>query len=457
MPLIRPRLNDFFDLPFTQEQVDFAIPFIDEDIPLYVDPFLLWKSPSLQDQSLHTTLISSFNHLGRAYLRGRAADSIKTLIEISECTEVGLGEARNKQGRRIGDRTAEDILSLFKKIPQVTAGGFEHVEEIQLFVDQVSRDRVSDIACNILKSFLIDYTIAQCTSHNIPRTEVELPSVFDYRAKLIRSERVSLPVNPSNGHAIILVPKRWLRYVPWINYDDYFNGAYAAVVEEDASAPTERPAVLEYNRENYGLVRAYVERQEKKQADCHNDPLFKPIPVLSAKRKLAEIRALKSGNKDLADKKYEDSAVQLLASLLYPQLDFAEDQVRTDSGVLIRDLIFYNNRSMDFLTDIHHDFGSRQLVMELKNVKAVEREHIFQLNRYLNDQFGRFGVIVTRNPLPSSIYRNTIDLWSGQRRCIIALTDTDLELMVTVFESRQRLPVEVLKQKYVAFMRDTPS
>jgi hypothetical protein len=63
MALIRPRLNDYHGLTFAQEEVEFAIPFLDEDIPLYVDPFLLWKSPSLQDNSLHTALVSSFNHL----------------------------------------------------------------------------------------------------------------------------------------------------------------------------------------------------------------------------------------------------------------------------------------------------------------------------------------------------------------------------------------------------------
>ncbi len=41
MAIIRPRLNDFHSLPFKQEDVDFAIPFLDEDIPLYIDPFLL--------------------------------------------------------------------------------------------------------------------------------------------------------------------------------------------------------------------------------------------------------------------------------------------------------------------------------------------------------------------------------------------------------------------------------
>ena len=67
--IVRPRLNDFHNLPFTQEQVDFAIPFLDEDIPLYLDPFLLWKSPSQQDNSLHTSIMNSFNYLGSLFLK----------------------------------------------------------------------------------------------------------------------------------------------------------------------------------------------------------------------------------------------------------------------------------------------------------------------------------------------------------------------------------------------------
>lgn len=63
MVLIRPRLNDYYNLPFTQEEVDFAIPFLDEDVPLYLDPFLMWKSPAMQDNGLHSILINSFNHL----------------------------------------------------------------------------------------------------------------------------------------------------------------------------------------------------------------------------------------------------------------------------------------------------------------------------------------------------------------------------------------------------------
>lgn len=453
MALVRPRLNDHFNLAFTQEEVDFAIPFLDDDIPLYVDPFLLWKSPSMQDQALHTALVSSFNHFGHLAKTGREKEAVGAIVQISECQEAGLGSARGKTGKRIGDATASEVLSLFSSIPQVKSGGFEHIEEIQLFVDQIGKDRVSDLTCNLTKSFLIDFTIDQCSKHRIPTNDVLLEGVFDYSSKKFKSERLPLPTNPNTGTPLLLLPKRWLRFSPWINYDDYFSASFV----KEGTVPKERVAVLQFNRQNYDMVQTFVRQRERQQADCKNDPLFRPIAMSSAKRKLEEIKKLPSGKTNNADQRYEELVCQLLASLFYPQLDFAAEQSRTDSGVLIRDLIFYNNRSFDFLKDIYDQYGSRQIVFELKNVREVERDHVNQLNRYLNDELGRFGVFVTRNPLQKKIQKSLVDLWSGQRRCILVLTDADLEMMVTVFESKQRLPVEVLKRSYIDFTRSLPS
>jgi hypothetical protein len=214
MALVRPRLNDYYGLPFTQEEADFAIPFLDDDIPLYVDPFLLWKSPSQQDQALHTALVSSFNHFGHLAKIGKEQQAVEALIQISECQEAGLGSARDKQGKRIGEGTAKDILVLFNSIPQIKEGGFEHIEEIQLFVDQIGKDRVSDLTCSLTKSFLIDYTIDQCAKHAIPTQEVTLDGVFDYAGKAFKSEKLPVPVIPSTKKPLLLIPKRCLARLP---------------------------------------------------------------------------------------------------------------------------------------------------------------------------------------------------------------------------------------------------
>jgi hypothetical protein len=455
MTLIRPRLTDHYGIAVAQERLDFAIPFIEEDIPLYVDPFLLWRSPSQQDQALHTAIVASINHFGRLSQRGKQSEAAETLVRLSECAEVGLGQAANKQGRRISRSIADDILSLFSTVPQIAQDGLHHLEELQLLVDRVSRDRISDFSCSFLKSWLIDYTTDQCSRIGIPTASVTIEEVFDLRKQGLTKEPAQLPVNPKTGQPLLLVPKRWLRYIPWISYDNYFESSVAALDEHGVSK--DRGQVLNYNRQNYGLVQEYVARREREQVDCHRDPLFKPIPVVSAKRKLAEIQKLPTGKDGNADKKYEDAAVRLLASLLYPELDLADDQVRTDSGAQIRDLVFYNTESTPLLKDLRESYGSRQLVFELKNVAALDRDHVNQLNRYLADQLGRFGVLVTRHAPPRAIQQNLVDLWAGQRRAIVVLTDSDIETMVTVFESKQRPPIDVLNRAYVEFIRSCPS
>lgn len=458
MLLIRPRLTDYHGILRSQAELDFAIPFLDEDIPLYVDPFLLWKSPSQQDQALHTAATNTFNNLNRLVHGGKADEARAILVRASECDEVGLGHSAKRQGARIGTEKADEILSLFREIEEYRKFGFTHFEEIQLYVSGFSRDRISDLSCSFLKSFLIDFTMQECEALGVPTEDVGVPEVYDYRThKFTEDVRAKLPVAPGTKAPILFVPKRWLRFAPWINFDDYFKDYCPQDDIAGPGEPLKAVRVLRFNREHYGVVRAYVEAKERTQADCHNDPLFKQIPVSSAKRTWNAIKKLTTGKSDGADKKYEDGIARLLASLLYPHLDFADEQSRTDSGALIRDLIFYNNRSLDFLQEIHDDYQNRQLVFEMKNVAAIDRDHLNQLNRYLDSGFGKFGVLVTRKPLTRAIFKNTVDLWSGQRRCVITLTDEDLDLMVGVFESRQRTPVDVLKKKYVEFRRACPS
>jgi len=387
---------------------------------------------------------------------GCSTDAIATLIRASECQEVGLGFSKNRHGVKLSKKLASSIIALFRNVPQIKSSGFIHFEEVQLLVDNFSKDRVSDIACNFIESFLVDFTIQESEKHKIPLKKIDDFELYHYRKNKFVNESVFLPENPETKEPLLLTPKRWLRRIPWIGFDDYIENYYTKEVGK-STGEKDRIRILSFNRKNYDIVKAYTTRKERQQSDCRNDPLFNPIPIFSAKRKLQTLIKLPTGKTNNADRKYEDGISQLMASLLYPYLDFAKEQSRTDSGTQIRDLIFYNSRSLDFLKDIYTDYGSQQIVMEIKNVEKIQREHINQLNRYLSESLGKFGVIITRNKIPKNIKQNTIDLWSGQRKCIIAITDEDLKLMISVFESKQRLPIDVLKRAYIEFIRSCPS
>ena len=252
------------------------------------------------------------------------------LIAASECDEVGLGLSVTRKGKRIGESKAREILALFKRIPYYAQHGFRHFEEIQFFVDGISKDRISDVTCSFLKSFLIDFTIQQCDKLGLPRQQVTGVNVFDPRTNAFTTkDDIALPVIPADGRPIVFVPKRWLRFVPWLSYDEYFE-KYCPQ-DEISHDPEEltRVEVLEYNRDHYGVVDAYVQTKEREFEDCKNDPLFSQIPITSAKRKFALVQKLPTGKDEGADRKYELLLGQLLPSLFYPKLDFAQEQART--------------------------------------------------------------------------------------------------------------------------------
>ncbi len=61
-----------------------------------------------------------------------------------------------------------------------------------------------------------------------------------------------------------------------------------------------------------------------------------------------------------------------------------------------RDVLGTNHGTTDFWNRILVEYGSRQIVFEVKNIIDLSREHFWQMNSYLCQDYGRFGFIITR-------------------------------------------------------------
>ena len=73
----------------------------------------------------------------------------------SECDAVGIGSSKTRKGRRIGENSDANKCQLFEEDTSIKEYGFTHIEEIQLLVDKIAKDRISDMACNFMSSFLL--------------------------------------------------------------------------------------------------------------------------------------------------------------------------------------------------------------------------------------------------------------------------------------------------------------
>lgn len=455
---VRPRLIDLFGIALNQDDVDFVLPHIEEDLRFCLDPFLLWKSDREEYRQLHSELIGFLETVRREALGGRRDRAIEHLMRGSEARELGLGYSKgHKAGSGIGPKLAGDIIDIMTAIPQLRDDDLDHLEVLGLVVPRIAEDRISDLTAAVIKRHLVSFTAERADQLEIPTRRFVLDDAWDAERSIWRPVRADLPYNPLDETPVLFAPTDLLRHLPWINYEDYYKSVYAPLIlGPDRRRRVPKEAVLAYNKRHYTAVEAYVEDKERDAGACEAAPLFRPLQISTLRRKLTQAHALPPGRDEGADRKYEQLASELLQSLLHPELEYADSQVRTLDGAHIRDLIFYNAGRNELLNDLRQRYGARQLVFELKNVNALETEHANQLHRYLHGEFGSVGLLVTRQPAPKSVTRNLVNLHSARRAMILTLDDRDLGHMVDLLEAGRR-PVDVVKRRYIEFTRLLPS
>src|SRR5262249_11339869 len=140
---------DFLLKGVSQYEVDFVIPRIGVDVPLGIDPFLLFKSRDPIFQQLHGILISVFEEGMRAVAAGRITDASR-LFQFPEVSEIGLGYTqKGKRGSGVGSYLTDLILETLRNSPAMLDRGLRHVEELQLVSVGIGPDRISDITASL--------------------------------------------------------------------------------------------------------------------------------------------------------------------------------------------------------------------------------------------------------------------------------------------------------------------
>src|ERR1017187_9643247 len=94
----------------SQFDVDFVIPLKGVDIPLGIDPFLLFKSRDPEFRNLHDLLLNVFNAGVRA-VRSNELDDAGRILTFPEVSEIGLGYTRtSRRGSGVGTYLTELII-----------------------------------------------------------------------------------------------------------------------------------------------------------------------------------------------------------------------------------------------------------------------------------------------------------------------------------------------------------
>lgn len=191
----------------SQYEVDFVIPKLGVDLPLGIDPFLLYKSRDPELASLHQNMVSAFNQ-GISYVSKSDENAAKTLFDFPEVEQIGFGYSKDsKRGSGVGDYLGELIIQTLKESPALIERGVRHVEEMQLVAVGIAQDRTSDMAANLIKEYLIGYTQRQCRQLGIRLVAgIPVEHIFNFETMSWYDNYVDLPISPVNKSPLLSQP-----------------------------------------------------------------------------------------------------------------------------------------------------------------------------------------------------------------------------------------------------------
>lgn len=221
--------SDFFDIPpdIVTDYGAFDVSLIN-DLPLFVDPFLLFNSADPKYRQLHDEIIRYMRFLKEVAMTGPVSPGlVSAWFTFPEVVQNWLGfSKKGNQGHGLGPDFArslqQGLRTTFADFGEEILSRGSHLEKLCLIREGVGRDNISDFTVNLIQGFLALYTqeFAQCYLPPDRRRRVPIQKArFNYRTGSWVTEQFELPY--FDNDFVLLTPRNILtKDDPWINRND---------------------------------------------------------------------------------------------------------------------------------------------------------------------------------------------------------------------------------------------
>jgi len=187
---------------------------LDSDLPLFIDPFLLFASEKSEYQKLHKKIVSHLVSLKMIAVERKDKADLN-LFKFPEIKQNWLGLCKyGNKGKGLGPNFAKNIIRAFNGFfinfgdEEVTAES--HIEKLTLINSGVGKDFISDFSTNLILEYLLEYTeqFAKKYLEKHQRKEFSVRCIFDEKLQIWKPRKFELPFLylEENGDFIILTP-----------------------------------------------------------------------------------------------------------------------------------------------------------------------------------------------------------------------------------------------------------
>lgn len=456
--------SEVFSLGKTQAELDFVNIPVDTDIPLFIDPFAISRRIDRWSEQCHRTIVSFFEQIVDAIRSGNEQFGRELLRHLQEPNETRLGYSYSRpQGAGIGSYQSEQLFDALRESSAVRTGFLSSLEECELLVDGIARDKISDLTTNVIRYHLAEYTRDQCILLGIPTQQLPLSPYYSAYDNEWISDYFELPM--AAGKPILLVPKAIVRYDTAYDVQSYYSIFVLSYLQaehlsaNDSLVRTLRDgtkvvykkdvrATFKLTKENlYRFSRDHPEvlanyRDYLKELERRGKlSLVEPQEEKIIARMLIEaLRSIQPGSETASE--YHRLMTGIVEFLFFPNLLYPTKEQEIWEGRKRIDILMENGATVGIFFRLHsvRHLPCSFVVFECKNyVTEIANPEIDQIAGRFSTNRGQFGMICCRQFQDRQLFISRCrDTFQDGRGLIIPVDDaTIIEWLNLISEDRR--------------------
>ena len=260
-------------------------PILSLDTKLFIDPFLLYSLERDEFDGSHSEVISFFNLVFQFIARSKGDKSnifwrrATNLLLFPEAEEFCIGYAsQSTKGAGSGLGFAKIIAEALWEAVESGKTELKHFEEVGILREGIGADRISDITATILKKRFSDYTQRICSTYNLPLKEfLAIRGVFDLKLERWIPLKYLAPYNRYNQKPILLSPRRFLRDLPTISANDFWDYCWYNENESlrddysaDITKNVDKQTIISFAKNHPDIRERYLQKVEKSKPEPYD-------------------------------------------------------------------------------------------------------------------------------------------------------------------------------------------
>lgn len=468
-----------FGLNKTQAELDFVDIPLDTDIPLFIDPCAFREESGDWFADCVQNLTTFFECIIESIADGDDEIARRLLNSLAEPNETHFGLSQGpSKGRGVGGLQATQLFNSLKQSEAVKSRLLSDLAELELMVEGVGHDKISDITTNIIRVNLIEYTQQQCLLHGIPMQQVASGRLWNKDGKEWTQKYCQLPV--WQGCKVILIPKMVARFNMAISHQEYYQHFILNFLQQEGidsgsslikllrdgtpkiykkdlkeQHPLSKNFIFEFTKNHPEVLELY--RRDLKHACPVKDEELHEIfredfdERVFASALLRRLQEIPKGPKSASD--YHNFMIGVLQFIFFPMLTHPKKEREVHDGRKRIDISYVNSaRSGFFFRALTHPgIRASEICVECKNYTGdLENPELDQISSRFNPMRGRLGILVGRSCANKKLFMERCrDTARDDRGVVLPLFDDDLLEMLELIKKEERDGInELMEAKF---------